>query len=84
MCARWVTGETLGRLLRDALDVPVRTALACAIGERDIDPSVIATTAAPAVAILLARTRCSFPVLMYPPVLTVGGPTGHGELAAVR
>jgi hypothetical protein len=75
MCARWVTGEILGRLLRDALDVPVLTAFACAIDERDIDPSVIATTVAPAVTILLARTRCSFPCSYTRPYV---------RLAAVR
>jgi hypothetical protein len=68
MRALWETGETLACALRDAPGVPVLEAFACAASEREIDPTVMATTA-PAVRILLLRTRCSLPVRIYPPVL---------------
>jgi hypothetical protein len=67
MRARWETGETLAWVLRHAPDVPVSAAFACAAGERETAPAVMARTA-PAVAILLARTGRSLPIRGRPPV----------------
>ena len=66
MCARWETGETLRWVRCNTAGLLVVAAFACATGESETDPTVMATTA-PAVTTLLARTCCSLPVRAPPP-----------------
>src|SRR5215472_1281419 len=67
MCALWETVEILAWVPRDMLDIPVVAAFAGTTDESETDPTVMATTA-PAVTTLLARTCCSLPVRIHPPV----------------